>query len=97
MTALDGRVRLAEVRHDDDGTVGILGELDVPVAEVAPMLASPVALTDGQVRPWLLPAVYERLGTGRGEFLAELRPACRCSSASAASTTTTTPRRRQAR
>ena len=27
------------------------------------------------VRPWLLPAVYERLRTGRGEFLAELRPA----------------------
>ena len=27
------------------------------------------------VRPWLLPAVYERMRTGRGEFLAELRPA----------------------
>ena len=27
------------------------------------------------MRPWLLPAVYERLRTGRGEFLAELRPA----------------------
>ena len=28
------------------------------------------------VRQWLLPAVYERLRTGRGEFLAELAPAC---------------------
>ncbi len=27
------------------------------------------------VRPWLLPVVYERLSAGRGEFLAELRPA----------------------
>ena len=27
------------------------------------------------MRPWLLPAVYERLRAGRGEFLAELRPA----------------------
>ena len=27
------------------------------------------------MRPWILPAVYERLRTGRGEFLAELRPA----------------------
>ena len=27
------------------------------------------------MRPWLLPAVYDRLRAGRGEFLAELRPA----------------------
>ncbi|WP_423225750.1 tetratricopeptide repeat protein [Candidatus Amarolinea aalborgensis] len=33
------------------------------------------ALSEPQVRPWLLPAVYERLRTGGGEFLAELRPA----------------------
>ena len=35
----------------------------------------PPALPEELVRPWLLPAVYERLRTGRGEFLAELRPA----------------------
>lgn len=28
-----------------------------------------------QLRPWLLPAVYERLQAGYGEFLTELRPA----------------------
>ena len=28
-----------------------------------------------QIRPWLLPPVYERLQAGKGEFLAELRPA----------------------
>ena len=33
------------------------------------------ALPEEVVREWLLPAVYERLRTGRGEFLAELRPA----------------------
>ena len=38
-----------------------------PVDEVDP-------LPEDLVRPWLLPAVYERLRTGRGEFLAELRP-----------------------
>ncbi len=32
-------------------------------------------LPDELVRPWLLPAVWERMRTGRGEFLAELRPA----------------------
>lgn len=36
---------------------------------------APGALTAEQVRPWVLPAVYERLQTGLGEFLAELRPA----------------------
>ena len=35
----------------------------------------PAPLPEDLVRPWLLPAVYERLRTGRGEFLAELRPA----------------------
>ena len=33
------------------------------------------ALPEEVVREWILPAVYERLRTGRGEFLAELRPA----------------------
>ena len=33
------------------------------------------ALTEEQARPWILPPVYERLKTERGEFLAELRPA----------------------
>lgn len=35
----------------------------------------PDQLRDEQVRPWLLPAVYERLRRGQGDFLAELRPA----------------------
>ena len=35
----------------------------------------PSALSEELVRPWILPAVYERLVTGRGEFLAELRSA----------------------
>ena len=32
-------------------------------------------LEDSVVRPWLIPAVYERLLAGQGEFLTELRPA----------------------
>ncbi len=34
-----------------------------------------VDLKESVVRPWLIPAVYERLRNGRGEFLTELRPA----------------------
>lgn len=33
------------------------------------------SLSEEQLRPWLLPPVYERLQAGKGEFLAELRPA----------------------
>ena len=32
-------------------------------------------LNEGQVRPWVLPAVFQRLTGEHGEFLAELRPA----------------------
>jgi CheY-like chemotaxis protein len=32
-------------------------------------------LMDDQIRPWLLPAVYERVHGGKSEFLSELRPA----------------------
>lgn len=38
-----------------------------------PWPATPV-LTEEQVRPWLLRPVYQRLRSGRGQFLAELRP-----------------------
>jgi class 3 adenylate cyclase/tetratricopeptide (TPR) repeat protein len=41
----------------------------------APLPPDETTLAEELVRPWLLPAVYERLSTGRGEFLAELRPA----------------------
>jgi predicted ATPase/class 3 adenylate cyclase len=33
------------------------------------------ALTEEQVRPWVLDPIYQRLRTGLGEFLTELRPA----------------------
>lgn len=35
----------------------------------------PPELPDPVLRQWLLPAVHERMRSGRGEFLAELRPA----------------------
>jgi class 3 adenylate cyclase len=45
------------------------------LVETAPWPALPVgALTEEQTRSWILPPVYERLKTERGEFLAELRP-----------------------
>jgi len=46
------------------------------VTEVPPTpWPPPPPLPEASVRPWLLPAVHQRLGTGQGEFLTELRPA----------------------
>ncbi len=69
--ALGPRVTLRERRGDRGAAV--LDRLLVPVERVPAV--QPPALPEELVQPWLLPAVYERLRTGRGEFLAELRPA----------------------
>jgi len=33
------------------------------------------SITEAQIRPWLLPQIYERLKGGLGEFITEMRPA----------------------
>ncbi len=76
VAALADEVRIAEWRVDENGQhFGVVSGIVKPVPPVpwAPVRAD--ALRDEQVRPWLLPAVYERLSSGQGEFLAELRPA----------------------
>lgn len=73
--ALGNRVEIAAMRHDDETgrAFGVVARLlvDVPEARVE----EPPPLPESTVRQWLLPAVYERMRTGRGEFLAELRAA----------------------
>lgn len=46
----------------------------LPLPTPAPSLKSATSLSESELRPWLLPSVYERLRTGQGEFLTELRP-----------------------
>ncbi len=74
MISLGRRVRGAE-RRDDSGRRYLVVEdlVSAPALPTAPPEAAP--LPDPVVRQWLLPAVYERMRTGRGEFLAELRTA----------------------
>jgi class 3 adenylate cyclase/tetratricopeptide (TPR) repeat protein len=55
---------------------GALVDLAGPLADPAPWPdLDPEAESLDQVRPWLLPAVFTRLASGEGDFLAELRPA----------------------
>jgi predicted ATPase/class 3 adenylate cyclase len=78
---LDDQVELVEWRYEHEtsqrfGVVGRLLSNSQAQVEGTPWPALlPDALTEAQVRPWLLPPVYERLQASKGEFLAELRPA----------------------
>jgi len=74
--ALGDRVEFAAWRYDP-GTgerFGLVRQVIAPVAASSwpPLPAG--AHTQEQLRPWLLPPVYERLQAGQGEFLAEFRP-----------------------
>ena len=68
--------RSASARTDEATRARSCAPLRDLVVDVDPEPGyEPPPLPEDLVRPWLLPAVYERLRTGRGEFLAELRPA----------------------
>lgn len=73
--ALGERVRLRALRNDPDSgrRLGVVAGLEVAVPD-APG-EQPPPLPREIVREWLLPVVYERVSTGHGEFLAELRQA----------------------
>ncbi len=76
-STLAGQVEIAYWRQDEhkERAYAVVKGLRQP-----PPLAEWPALADDAIhgalaRPWLQPAVYERLRSGLGEFLAELRPA----------------------
>jgi len=77
VTSLGDQVQFVTWRRDDETgeRFGIVGGLASQVTDLPWPPMPPDALSEEQVRPWLLPPVYERLRTGQGEFLAELRPA----------------------
>ncbi|MEO8753312.1 MAG: tetratricopeptide repeat protein [Casimicrobiaceae bacterium] len=78
LKALGDRVEIREHRVDKESgrAFGVVDRMTEPVAVAdVPVQVYTPPLPEDVVRQWLLPAVYERLRTGRGEFLAELRPA----------------------
>lgn len=78
MAALQKKVNVVAWREDEKtgARYAVVDGLLVPVTLSAPWPAlSATALTSEQVRPWLLPPIYERLRREQGQFLAELRPA----------------------
>jgi len=55
--------------------VALVSGLGEPVPPSPWAALTPDALSEAELRPWVLPAVYERLRSGQGQFLADLRPA----------------------
>ncbi|MGB0099849.1 MAG: tetratricopeptide repeat protein [Nocardioides sp.] len=74
LASLGARATLRETRTGQGGVVGVLvGLVDGPLAlEPAPDWPQ---LPESVARQWLLPQVWDRMVAGRGEFLADLRPA----------------------
>lgn len=75
--SLNDAVEVAEWRRDEnsDQPYAVLKGLTCEVKPAPWSDVEPAQLNREQLRPWLLPPVYERLTSGGGEFLAELRPA----------------------
>jgi CheY-like chemotaxis protein len=71
--ALAGGVEIIERRGDARHALVCALASEVEPRPWPPI--DPAALDDEACRPWLLPAVYERLAGGGAAFLAELRPA----------------------
>ena len=74
---LGGMMGVGEWRAESDTgeRFAVVSGLTIPVTASPWPAMAPDALGEEQLRPWLLPAVYQRLSSGQGAFLAELRPA----------------------
>ncbi len=74
--ALGEQIEILEWRDDPESgeRFAVVNKLNVDV-QTDPWPPLKTELLDNElVRPWLLPPVYERLMSGMGEFLTELRP-----------------------
>ena len=76
LESLGDRVEIRELRVDPDSRLefGVVSSLRIAVDD-APASGHEEPLPEEVVRQWLLPPIFERVRTGRGEFLAELRSA----------------------
>ncbi|HUB72349.1 MAG TPA: AAA family ATPase, partial [Acidimicrobiales bacterium] len=74
LETLSGALELALARGHGQHGVGVVGALSGPAPVLKPPMPYP-KLSRAVVKQWLLPAVYQRMRSGRGEFLSELRPA----------------------
>jgi adenylate cyclase len=75
-TALNNYLTVREWRQDEENgdSFAVVDQFELSVPAAPWEALSPDALSEDQMRPWVLPAVYDRLRKGKGDFLAEIRP-----------------------
>lgn len=73
---LGANVRVSEWRDDDQTgqRFAVVADLLAHAAPTPWPDLAPDALSATQIRPWLLPGMYDLVSSGQDEFLAELRP-----------------------
>jgi class 3 adenylate cyclase/tetratricopeptide (TPR) repeat protein len=77
---LADQLEVVEFRESRDGqhSFAVVAGLKAQVEPISWPIFSIVqpnaGLSEAQIRPWLLPPVYERLKNGQGQYLAEIRP-----------------------
>ena len=77
LESVGDRAQIREVRSDETGggVCAVVARMTEDGDRPPGVRLDDVALPPNVAKGWLLPEVYERLVAGRGEFLAELRPA----------------------
>lgn len=76
LKALEKEIHVSARRTvEGEGEFGVVSGLEpqAPIASWPPL--SGTVLDRNELRPWLLPQIYERVSTGQSQFMAEMRPA----------------------
>jgi class 3 adenylate cyclase/tetratricopeptide (TPR) repeat protein len=68
-------LKVKEWRKDKGGRFAVIEKINDRFLPKAKRVIPSVELDDNQARPWVIPAIYERMKRGQGAFLAELRSA----------------------
>ena len=66
-------IKVREWRTHKNRRFALVDKINPKFLPKAKRVVSRTELDDDQLRPWIIPAVYERMKRGQGEYLAELR------------------------
>jgi predicted ATPase/class 3 adenylate cyclase len=73
--SLGKKIKVKEWRADKKERYAVVTQIDAKSMPKPKRAGKTIELNEEQARPWLIPAVYQRLKHGEGGFLAELRSA----------------------
>lgn len=74
VSTIEPHLQISEWRSTTHGQLAVVTGLSSPVDQWEWPPVDETLFADAAIRPYLLPAIYDRLSSGQGDFLAELRP-----------------------